>query len=114
MSQETQTPLQIIKARLAELKEATAYNSYDIGTMKREWLNLLKVIELQSDALNKYTEPLPWKEVTHTLNTCGDDCPRECNEHSYESKVRQRSVSHGSGIAREALTQTAQLLKGGG
>lgn len=87
-------------------------NGQFIALSANQWLNLLRVIELQAEALKKYTDPLPEKEVTHTLNYCADDCPRECKDHDYESKVKQRAVSHGSSIAKEAIEQSAAILSG--
>jgi len=38
-----------------------------------------------------------------------DDCPKDCNAHTYETKGKARSVGHGSAKAREALAEVAKF-----
>lgn len=81
-TQEPQTPLQIIKVRLAELWSEAHLGNYN-ATIAR----LTEVIELQADALSIAADKI-------------GRCMCSKDPHWRET--------------REALTQTAQLLKGGG
>ena len=135
MSQETQTPLQIIKARLAELKEAREKatpngwewektNYFDgMELTSRRWVTCMV-----SDDNNHHESTDGGKEVDANMNFISLSSAQWLNllqiieiqadalhrlEMTATSKLKAGRTEF-SYPAKDALVTTAQLLKGGG
>lgn len=82
------------------IQELIIPNGFEVSLAE----DLIKCIE----ALEYYAKDLEYTDVTYTNNYCHDDCPKDCEKHTYETKGRSRPACHSKSKALEVLTQVTR------
>lgn len=105
--------MQTLKQLIKEFRESFDHDELPEFEAKcgSDLPKLLDAVEVLIEGLEYYTERPPRKEVTYTHNYCSDNCPRDCIEHTYETKGMAGPSCHSMEIARQALQQADEKVR---
>ena len=74
-----------------------------------QWL--AEALEIAVEALVYYANKPESFDVKNKMNYCDDDCPPECESHTYYTQTKARPIAHSLTIAQQALAKVEARLK---